>query len=65
MKKVNVIPLIGTLCLLFSCIINLLDLFIEIPLALSVCAILLVLAASILFFIFSKKQNKEKIVKNN
>ena len=58
MKKVNVIPLIGTLCLLFSCIIGIFDLFIEIPLALSVCNLLLVLAASILFLIFVKKQDK-------
>ena len=65
MKKLNVIPLIATLCLLFSCIINLLDLFIEIPLALSVCAILLVLAASILFLIFVKQIKDEKQDKNN
>ena len=58
MKKLNVIPLIALLCLLFSCIIGIFDLFIEIPLALRVCNILLVLAASILSFIFVKKQDK-------
>ena len=58
MKKLNVIPLIALLCLLFSCIIGGFDLFIEIPLALRVCNILLVLAASILFLIFVKKQDK-------
>ena len=58
MKKLNVIPLIALLCLLFSCIIVIFDLFIEIPLALRVCNILLVLAASILFLIFVKKQDK-------
>ena len=58
MKKLNVIPLIALLCLLFSCIIGIFDLFIEIPLALRVCNILLVLAASILFLIFVKKQDK-------
>ena len=65
MKKVNVIPLIATLCLLLSCIINLLDLFIEIPLALSVCSILLVLAASILCLIFLKQIKDKKQDKNN
>ena len=58
MKKLNVIPLIALLCLLFSCIIGIFDLFIEIPLALRVCNILLVLAASILSLIFVKKQDK-------
>jgi len=58
MKKLNVIPLIALLCLLFSCIIGVFDLFIEIPLALRVCNILLVLAASILFLIFVMKQDK-------
>ena len=58
MKKLNVIPLIALLCSLFSCIIGIFDLFIEIPLALRVCTILLVLAASILFLIFVKKQDK-------
>jgi hypothetical protein len=58
MKKLNVIPLIALLCLLFSCIIGIFDLFIEIPLALRVFNILLVLAASILFLIFVKKQDK-------
>ena len=57
MKKLNVIALIALLCLLFSCIIGIFDLFIEIPLALRVCNILLVLAASILFLIFVKKQD--------
>ena len=65
MKKVNVIPLIATLCLLLSCIINLLDLFIEIPLALRVCSILLVLAAIVLFLIFLKQIKDKKQDKNN
>ena len=58
MKKLNVIPLIALLCLLFSCIIGIFDVFIEIPLALRVCNILLVLVASILSLIFVKKQDK-------
>ena len=58
MKKVNIIPLVAFLCLVLSCIIGIFDLFIEIPLALRVCNILLVLAASILFLIFVKKQDK-------
>ncbi len=66
MKKLNVIPLIATLCLLFSCTITFLDLcIIEIPLALSVCSILLVLAASVLFLIFLKQIKDKKQDKNN
>ena len=65
MKKLNVIPLIATLCLLLSCIINLLDFFIEIPLALSVCSILLVLAASVLSLIFLKQIKDKKQDRNN
>ena len=64
MKKFNVIPLIATLCLLFSCIIGLFNLFIEIPLALEVCSLLLVLVASILLLIFLK-QIKDKKQDNN
>ncbi len=66
MKKLNVIPLIATLCLLFSCIITFLDLCtIEIPLALSVCSILLVLAASVLSLIFLKQIKDKKQDRNN
>ena len=60
MKKLNVIPLIALLCLLFSCIIGSFDLFIEIPLALRVCHILLLLAASILFLIVKKQDKNNK-----
>ena len=60
MKKVNIIPLIAFLCLVVSCIIGFLNLCIEIPLALGVCNLLLVLTASILLLIFVIKQKKSK-----
>ncbi len=65
MKKLNVIPLIATLCLLFGCIIGFLNLCIEIPLALYIFAVSLVLAASILFLIFLKQIKDKKQDKNN
>ena len=60
MKNVNVIQLIASLCLLFGSIINLLNICIEIPLALSVCSVPLLLASIILYLIFWKKQIKDK-----
>ena len=60
MKKVNIIPLIGALCLVVSCIIVLFDLCIGLPLAFSVCNLLLVITACILFLINVKKQKHDK-----
>ena len=60
MKKVNIIPLVAFLCLVLSCIIGLFDLCIELPLAFSVCNLLLVIIACILLLIFVIKQKKGK-----
>ena len=60
MKKVNIIPLIAFLCLVVSCIIVPLDLCIELPLAFSVCNLLLVITACILLLISVIKQKKSK-----
>ena len=64
MKKVNVIQLIASLCLLFGSIINLLNTCMEIPFALSICAGPLLLASIVLYAIFLKKQIKYKNDKN-
>ena len=60
MKKVNIIPLIAVLCLVVSGIIVLFDLCIELPLAFSVCNLLLVITACILLLIFVIKQKKSR-----
>ena len=64
MKKVDVIQLIASLCLLFGSIINLLNICIEIPFALSICSVPFLLASIILYAIFWKKQIKDKNNKN-
>ena len=64
MKKVNILQLIASICLLIGSIINLLNLLIEIPFALYVCTGPLLLISVILFIIVfvkqiqNKKQNK-------
>ena len=66
MKKVNLLQLIASVCLLFGSIINLLNLCIEIPLALSICSVPLLLVSIILYAIILKKHIKCKnISKNN
>ena len=60
MKKVNIIPLVAFLCLVLSCIIGFFDLCIELPLAFSVCNLLLVITACVLLLIFVIKQKKGK-----
>ena len=64
MKKVNILQLIASICLLIGSIINLLNLLIEIPFALYVCTGPLLLISVTLFIIVlvklikSKKKNK-------
>ena len=60
MKKINVLHLIASLCLLFGSIINLLHIITDIPTALHVCALPLLLAAIVLYSIVFVKQLKEK-----
>lgn len=60
MKNVNVLILIASLCMLLGTIINLLELCMEIPFALSVCSIPLLLASLILHGISLKKLIKNK-----
>ena len=60
MKKVNILQLIASICLLIGNIINLLNLLIEIPFALYVCTGPLLLISVILFTIVLVKQIKNK-----
>ena len=66
MRKVNILQLIASICLLIGSIINLLNLLIEIPFALYVYTGPLLLISVILFGIVIVKQiKKEKNKKNN
>ena len=58
-KKVNILQLIASICLLIGSIINLLNLLIEIPFALYVCTGPLLLTSVILFGIVIVKQIKK------
>ena len=60
MKKVNILQLIASICLLIGSIINLLNLLTEIPFALYVCTGPLLLISVILFIIVFVKQIKNK-----
>ena len=60
MKKVNILQLIASICLLIGSIINLLNLLIEIPFALHVCTVPLLLLSAILLGIVIVKQIKER-----
>ena len=60
MKKVNIIQLIASICLLIGSIINLLNLLIEIPFVLYVCTSPLLLISAVLFAIVLVKQIKGK-----
>ena len=60
MKKINIIQLIASICLLIGSIINLLNLIIEIPIGLYVCTGPLLLVAVVLFAIVIVKQIKSK-----
>ena len=60
MKKINVLQLIASLCFLFGNTITLVNTFTEIPVALSICSLLLLLASIILYCIVLKRRLKEK-----
>lgn len=59
MKNVNLLQLIASLCMLFGCVINLLALITEIPPWLSVCALPLLLAAVVLYFVAFFKARRQ------
>ena len=65
MKKVSVLQLIASICLLIGSIINLLNLLIEIPFALYVCTGPLLLISVTLFIIVLVKLIKSKKNKND
>ena len=65
MKKVNVLQLIASICLLIGNIINLLNLLIEIPFALYVCTGPFLLISVTLFIIVLVKLIKSKKNKND
>ena len=60
MKKVNILQLVASICLLIGSIINLLNLLIELPFAVYVCTGPLLLISVILFIIVFVKQIKNK-----
>ena len=65
MKKVNVLQLIASICLLIDSIINLINLLIEIPFALYFCTGPLLLTSVTLFIIALVKRIKSKKNKND
>ena len=60
MKKINIVQLIASICLLIGSIINLLNLVMEIPFGLYVCTAPLLLIAVVLFAIVIVKNIKNK-----
>ena len=60
MKKINIIQLIASICLLIGSIINLLNLVIEIPFGLYVCTGPLLFVSAVLFAVVIVKQIKNK-----
>ena len=60
MRKINIVQLIASICLLIGSVINLLNILIEIPLAIYVCTGPLLLISVGLFIILLIKQIKIK-----
>ena len=60
MRKINIVQLIASICLLIGSVINLLNILIEIPLAIYVCTGPLLLISVGLFIILMIKQIKIK-----
>ena len=60
MKKINIVQLIASICLLIGSIINLLNLVMEIPFGLYVCTGPLLFIAAVLFAIVIVKTIKNK-----
>ena len=60
MKKINVLQLIASICLLIGSMINLLNLIMEIPFGLYVCSGPLLFVSVVLFIIVLVKQIRNK-----
>ena len=60
MRKINIIQLIASICLLIGSIINLLNLIVEIPFGLYVCTGPLLFISVVLFAVVIVKQIKSK-----
>ena len=60
MKKINIVQLIASICLLIGNIINLLNLVMDIPFGLYVCTVPFLLIAVVLFAIVIVKNIKNK-----
>lgn len=60
MKKINIVQLMASICLLLGSVINLLNLVMEIPFGLYVCSAPLFLISAVLFAIVIVKQIKNK-----
>ncbi|MBQ3183764.1 MAG: hypothetical protein IJB57_08860 [Clostridia bacterium] len=56
MKKVNVLWLIASLCWFFWSLLNIFELFIEVPFILSVCGIFFILAAVVVHLVILIKE---------
>ncbi|MBE6577961.1 MAG: hypothetical protein E7653_07505 [Ruminococcaceae bacterium] len=65
MKKVNFLQLIASICILAGSVINLLELFIELPEALRFCSSPLLLVGVILYFVSFGLRSKRKKRKKN
>ena len=65
MKKINIIQLVASLCLLLGSIINLLDICIDAPFTFSICSVPFLIASIILYCIYLKKQMKYKNQEEN
>ncbi len=57
-RKIDVLQLIASLCLLFGCIINLVEIFVELPFPLGILSVPLLMASIILYSIVYAKKMK-------
>ena len=57
-RKINILQLIASLCLLFGCIINLVETFVELPFPLRILSVPLLIASIILYSIVYARKMK-------
>ena len=60
MKPINVLQLIASVCLLAGSILNLLELFVALPLGLYLCTGPLLLVAAVLYIVISVRLIRDK-----
>ena len=60
MKKINILQLIASICMLFGCVVNLLHLLMEIPIGLRMSAGPMLGVAIVLYWIVLAKQIKNR-----